>query len=85
MTFHMVMATISAGVTGERMIRYLFELLYLKNRSAIMQTSPRKKFGLHHREILTFLKKNDVESAREALAEHITQVRDDLLESIDQE
>jgi DNA-binding GntR family transcriptional regulator len=79
------MARISAGVTGERMIRYLFELLYLKNRSAIMQTSPRKKFGIHHREILTFLQKGDVESAREALAEHIGQVRDDLLKSIDDE
>lgn len=82
MAFHITMAEISTGLVGGRMIRYLFEMLYLKNRTTVLYVSPEWKFGHHHQEILQHLRNNDVESARRTLTDHIIQVRDNLLDGI---
>ncbi len=82
MTFHVALTEISTGAVGERLIRYLFEMLYLKNRSTVLYISPKKQFGRHHQEILKYLRDRDIESARRTLASHIRQVRDYVLEEM---
>lgn len=82
MAFHITLAEISTGPVGERLIRYLFEMLYLKNRPMVLYISPKLQFGRHHQEILMHLRNKDIESARQTLTEHILQVRDKLIESL---
>lgn len=82
MGFHVALAEISTGVVGARLIRHLFEMLYLKTRAAVLYTSPKQEFGFHHREILTHLRNSDIESARHALIDHILKVRDNLLDGM---
>ena len=82
MAFHTTLARISTGTAGERLMRNLFEMLYLKNRGVILYISPRQQFGSHHRELLDFLKKNDIVSARVSLTRHLESVRDAVLEGM---
>ena len=83
MTFHTTLARISSGSAGERLMRNLFEMLYLKNRGVVLYISPRQRFGTHHQVILDHLKKGDVKAARKALRNHLAAVRDAVLCSME--
>ncbi|MCF8089810.1 MAG: GntR family transcriptional regulator [Desulfotignum sp.] len=83
MTFHTTLARISSGSAGERLMRNLFEMLYLKNRGVVLYIFPRQRFGTHHQEILDHLKKSDIKAARKALQHHLTAVRDAVLSSME--
>jgi DNA-binding GntR family transcriptional regulator len=83
MTFHTTLARISSGSAGERLMRNLFEMLYLKNRGVVLYISPRQQFGSHHQVILDHLKKSDIKAARETLRHHLTAVRDAVLSSME--
>ena len=83
MAFHTTLARISTGSAGERLMRNLFEMLYLKNRDVVLYISPKQQFGSHHREILKFLRQKDVTSARSALKAHLTAVRDAVLRGME--
>jgi DNA-binding GntR family transcriptional regulator len=83
MAFHTALARISSGSAGERLIRNLFEMLYLKNREVVLYISPRQQFGTHHQIILGHLKKGEIEAARVTLRNHLTAVRDAVLSSME--
>ena len=82
MAFHTTLARISTGTAGERLMRNLFEMLYLKNRGVILYISPKQQFGSHHREILDFLREKDIDSVRTALTRHLISVRDAVLDGM---
>ena len=83
MAFHTILARISTGTAGERLMRNLFEMLYLKNRGVVLYISPKQQFGSHHRVILNFLRKKDIDSARTTLTRHLVSVRDAVLEGME--
>ncbi|MCG8564417.1 MAG: GntR family transcriptional regulator [Desulfobacterales bacterium] len=85
MSFHTTLARISNGPAGERLIKNLFEMLYLKTRSSVLYISPRKQFGEQHREILDHLGRGDTASAREAVSSHIIKVKEAVLKGMAQE
>lgn len=85
MTFHLALAEISTGVVGERLLRYLFEMLYLKSRPTVLYIAPEDKFCTHHQDILMSLRNNDLESARLTLTNHIQQVRDLVLQEMNRD
>ena len=72
----------SGRPAGERLMRNLFEMLYLKNRSVVLYISPKKQFGFHHKDILNLLKNRDIHAAQTALAQHIKKVRDAVITSM---
>jgi DNA-binding GntR family transcriptional regulator len=82
MAFHITLAQISTGPAGERLMRNLFEMLYLKNRSVVLYISPKKQFGYHHKDILNLLQNKDVQAAQTALGQHIEMVRDAVITSM---
>jgi DNA-binding GntR family transcriptional regulator len=82
MAFHITLAQISTGPAGERLMRNLFEMLYLKNRSVVLYISPKKQFGCHHEDILSLLRNKDIHAAQTALAQHIEMVRDSVIASM---
>ncbi len=83
MAFHITLAKISSGSAGERLMRNLFEMLYLKNRGVVLYISPRQRFGTHHQVILEHLEKGDIKAAQKALRNHLTAVRDAVLSSME--
>ena len=85
MSFHTTLARIASGSAGERLMKNLFEMLYLKTRSAVLYISPKKQFGDQHREILTLLRKGETQAAAAAVSDHITRVRDAVLQGMAQE
>jgi DNA-binding GntR family transcriptional regulator len=82
MAFHITLAQISTGPAGERLMRNLFEMLYLKNRSVVLYISPKKQFGFHHKDILDLLQNKDIQAAQTALGQHIEMVRDAVITSM---
>lgn len=82
MAFHITLAQISTGPAGERLMRNLFEMLYLKNRSVVLYISPKKQFGFHHKDILDLLQNKDINAAQTALGQHIEMVRDAVITSM---
>lgn len=82
MAFHITLAQISTGPAGERLMRNLFEMLYLKNRSVVLYISPKKQFGYHHKDILNLLRNKDIHAAQTALGQHIKTVRDAVITSM---
>jgi DNA-binding GntR family transcriptional regulator len=82
MAFHITLAKIATGPAGERLMRNLFEMLYLKNRSVVLYVSPKKQFGFHHKNILDLLRNKDTHTAQTALAQHIEMVRDSVITSM---
>lgn len=85
MAFHITLAQISTGPAGERLMRNLFEMLYLKNRSVVLYLSPKKQFGFHHKDILDLLQKKDIKAAQTALGNHIRKVRDAVITSMEED
>lgn len=83
MAFHTILARISSGSAGERLIRNLFEMLYLKNRGVVLYISPRQQFGTHHQKILDHLKNGEIEVAQVTLRNHLTAVRDAVLSNME--
>lgn len=81
-TFHITMARISLGEIGANMVKYLFEMLYLKNRPAILYTSPNGRFATHHEEILQYLERSDAQGAKKYLTEHIQSVQENLISNM---
>ena len=85
MSFHTTLSRISTGPVGERLITILFEMLYLKSRSTVLYIAPNDQFVSHHEEILKFLRKKEIESARLVLLNHIRQVRDSVILEMNRE
>lgn len=81
-SFHLTLAEIASGVVGKHLLRYLFEMLYLKSRSTVLYIGPRQQFCSQHQEILQYLRKKDVEAARVSLGLHIQEIRDLVLEDM---
>ena len=85
MTFHITLARLSNGDAGERLMRTLFEMLYLKTRRSVLYTRPKKQFIDHHRQILDLLRAQKMDNAVAAISRHITQVRDAVLREMDRQ
>ncbi|MBW1711796.1 MAG: FCD domain-containing protein, partial [Deltaproteobacteria bacterium] len=82
MEFHLILASISGDDICERLLRYLFEMLYLKYRTEILFTHPRGEFAAQHKVLLELLEAGDEDGARQLLSDHILSVRDRVLESM---
>ncbi len=85
MQFHISLSKISTGEVGANLCRMLFEMMYLKGRSSVLYSSPNEQFSTHHEQIVGYLDKNDIESARNVLITHIRTVRDLALQELDKQ
>ncbi len=85
MSFHTTLARMANGRAGERLMKNLFEMLYLKTRSAVLYISPRRQFGDQHRQILDLLRRGDAQGAARSISVHILEVRDSLLRDMARE
>lgn len=82
MEFHLILASISGDGICERLLRYLFEMLYLKYRTEILFTHPRNEFAAQHKVLLERLEAGDEDGARQTMSDHILSVRESVLESM---
>jgi len=82
MDFHLTLASLAGSAVGERLLSYLFEMLYLKYRADVLFTPPRHRYLSDHRLILEALRAGNKDEACRLLTEHITSVKEGAVESM---
>jgi DNA-binding GntR family transcriptional regulator len=82
MDFHLALATMSGSRIGVRFLRELFELFYLKYQAEQLFIRNLSRAITSHRCILERVSSRDPEGAREALSDHIREVRDTVLKGM---
>ncbi len=70
--FHLELAAYSGNEVICRMLRDVFEKIYLKYRPEYLGTARIKEIQVEHRQILQALLERDVEAVQSAIREHIT-------------
>jgi|Deesub1362B_J571_1020462.scaffolds.fasta_scaffold05148_2 DNA-binding GntR family transcriptional regulator len=79
MEFHLTLAELSGGEIACRILRYLFDLLYLKYTAEVLFASPMASVAEDHLRIFSAVETGDLAQAQEALSAHIRTVRDHVL------
>lgn len=82
MELHLTFATVAGRPLARRMLRQLFDRLYLKYRAEILFYRPMETAEAEHRVILDRVLARDLDGAREAMECHIRNVRDHVLDDI---
>ncbi|MHB8764377.1 MAG: GntR family transcriptional regulator [Deferrisomatales bacterium] len=82
MEFHLTLAALSGRTVTVRVLRQLFDLLYLKHKGEILFYRPMSSAEVEHRRVFERVAARDLEGAREALVSHIRGVRDHVLAGI---
>ena len=75
MEFHLTLASLS-GPIGEKILRELFDLLYLKYKVDLLFPRPIERVNRGHREIFDHVVARDLEMAQRLLLQDIREVRD---------
>ena len=83
MDFHLTLAELSENRVQQAALRNLFDLLYLKYGASILFSTSMEQAHNEHRQLMTHIEKNDVESARQVLSRHIRHVRDHVLSGLE--
>ena len=80
--FHLTLVSLSYCYTQQRIIRYLYDLLYLKYRAGILFSQPMTSMGQEHQEIFDGIILRDLEKTTQALSMHISHVKQHVLGSL---
>lgn len=82
MAFHTTLAALSGCRVQQKLLRSLFDLLYLKYRGSILFVNFMQSVDIAHREIFDAVVGRDLEQAQTILSRHIAQVRQHVLEGL---
>jgi DNA-binding GntR family transcriptional regulator len=80
--FHLVLASLSGRRIPCQMLRYLFDLLYLKYRGSLLFIHSEDPVGSQHQKIFEAVISHDQEAADNALREHFRQIKAQALKSL---
>ena len=78
MEYHMTLASLSKSSIQKKILRHLFDLLYLKYRGSLLFLTirPNEPVFSEHNAIFDSILSRDLEKAKEAMSSHITKVKD---------
>ncbi|MDD5207505.1 MAG: GntR family transcriptional regulator [Desulfobacterales bacterium] len=82
--FHLVLATLSGKETQLRILRNIFDLLFLKYGGNYLPLSSLEAVDREHQEIFDLVVARDLRGARKVLSEHIQNVKKQVLGSLRQ-
>jgi DNA-binding GntR family transcriptional regulator len=82
MGFHTTLASLSGCLVQQKILRSLFDLLYLKYRGSILFVNFMEAVDIAHREIFDAVVSRDLKRARNILSGHIAHVRTHVLEGL---
>jgi DNA-binding GntR family transcriptional regulator len=82
MEFHLTLASLSGRRLHQRMLRNLFDLLYLKYRGSFLSVRPMEYVDSEHRKIFESVVARDLQRAQETLSQHISGIKKDVLMSL---
>jgi DNA-binding GntR family transcriptional regulator len=82
MEFHLTLASLSKRRLHQRMLRNLFDLLYLKYRGSFLSVRPMEYVDSEHRKIFDSVVSRDLQRAQETLSQHISGIKKDVLMSL---
>jgi len=80
--FHMTLAGLSDQHLSIRILRYLFDFLYLRFGQELIFSRPQESAGLEHQAIFDAVAARDVSAARKAMRRHIRNIRNNALEGM---
>jgi DNA-binding GntR family transcriptional regulator len=80
--FHMTLADFSDQRISIRILRYLFDFLYLRFGQELIFSRPQESAGLEHQAIFDAVATRDVSAARKAMRRHIRNIRNNALEGM---
>lgn len=83
MEFHMTLAELSGCSIQIKTLKSLFDLLYLKYRGNILFVTPMDTVDSEHIKIYEFIARGDLEKADQILRQHISNVKDHAVVSIE--
>ena len=83
MEFHLVLASISRCQVHLRVLRNLFDLLYLKYRGNYMSARPAEIVDHEHEVIARAVLARDITKARDALSFHLTSVKKEVIDNLE--
>ncbi len=82
MDFHLTLASLSGCAVQQKILKDLFDLLYLKYRGSILFVNFMDTVDNAHRNIFDAVTRRDPEKAHQVLAAHITEVKQHVLEGL---
>ena len=82
MDFHLTLASLSGCTVQQKILKDLFDLLYLKYRGSILFVNFMDTVDTAHRDIFDAVTRRDPETAHQVLAAHITEVKQHVLEGL---
>ncbi|GAB6144766.1 GntR family transcriptional regulator [Desulfocicer niacini] len=77
--FHLALAGLSGRRIQVQMLRYLFDLLYLKYGGSLLFIQSKEPVGSQHQRIFNAVVSHDMEEAGKALKAHFTQIKSQAL------
>jgi DNA-binding GntR family transcriptional regulator len=82
MDFHLTLASLSGCTVQQKILKDLFDLLYLKYRGSILFVNFMDTVDTAHRDIFDAVTRRDVEMAGQVLNAHISEVKKHVLEGL---
>ena len=82
--FHLTLASLSNHKTQVQILRYLFDLLYLKYSASLLFVASERFVGTQHQTIFDAIVTQNLEDAQEALKSHFSSVKAQALKSLGQ-
>jgi DNA-binding GntR family transcriptional regulator len=82
--FHLTLASLSNHKTRVQILRFLFDLLYLKYSASLLFVASERFVGAQHETIFDAVVSQDIEDAQEALKSHFRSVKAKVLKSLGQ-
>jgi DNA-binding GntR family transcriptional regulator len=79
MEFHLTLASLSGRHLHQRVLRNLFDLLYLKYRGSFLSVRPMEYVDSEHRKIFESVVSRDLQKSQETLSQHILGIKRDVL------
>ena len=83
MEFHLTLAELSGSRIQFNTLKFLFDLLYLKYRGNILFVTPMDRVDAEHVQLYESIENRDLERARAVLSQHISNVKQHAVESIE--
>ncbi len=82
MEFHLCLASLSGSTIAVKMLKDLFDILYLKYKADVLFASPMDDVGREHEDIFTHVCAGNSDGAEEVLARHLRNVRAHVVEGM---
>ena len=82
MDFHLTLAALSGCTVQQKILKDLFDLLYLKYRGSILFVNFMETVDHAHRDIFDAVTRRDSQKAHQVLATHLTDVKKHVLEGL---